>query len=510
MPNKRRYLVSPAGAEPAAAEKKFDLAGRVPSGAVVRSLASGHSVIELGDDEVADFVRNNPELGIEDDQELERLMPMPGLGFRVEDSTARSIGFQVFAEDGKTPLRDVTIFARGLQATYKGKTGSDGSAQVRVFESELDHAIVSPVANYWSRLVPGDAVGDKTAVSLSPLKPEAQTAQAELVGIRPGSMAASGSGVKVAVIDGGIAKHASLDVKGGFNCLDGQDSSKFRSDDDGHGTHCAGIIAGRRSDQGINGIVPDAELYSLKVFPGGRVSDLLEAIQWAIDNGIDVVNLSLALERPSAALTEVIAKAIQHGVVCVAAAGNDGGAVRYPAAIEGVIAVTAIGYLKSFPEDSAHALRVSEFLNPSNGLFFANFSAVGEEVAFCAPGVAVVSTVPHGLAAWDGTSMAAPFVAGMAALAISAYPALKTGDVRQVLAVREMLAASAEDLDLPGELQGWGVPNATRLVASASLQQAAAKRLAAQREEQSGQLREVAKELEGTRKEIEELLANTD
>jgi subtilisin family serine protease len=508
MPNTRRYLVSSVGA-PSVEGKKADVGALVPERAVVRSLTSGHCVVELSEAEVVELLGKQPSLLVEEDQDLERLMPMPGLGFCIDEGTARRLEFQVLAEELQTPIGDVTIFANGLQATYKARTGADGIASVRAFETSLERVVVSPRANYWSKVVPPPASGEKTTVTLSPLKAAGPQAwHLELLGVKPGEMTASGSGVKVAVIDGGIAEHADLVVKGGLNCLDGHDSSKFRVDEDGHGTHCAGIIAGRSKGEGITGVAPDAELYSLRVFPGGKLSDLIEAIQWAIDNSMDVVNLSLAITQPSVALEEMIVSALHRGIVCVSASGNDGGPVRYPAAIGGVIAVTAIGNLNSFPEDSAHALRLSELTNSKTGLFFANFSNLGPEVGFCAPGVAVVSSVPHGIAAWDGTSMAAPLIAGLAALSLSAYPQLKTRDLRQAVAVREMLAASSQDLELPAELQGRGLPSAAGLLACAALRQAAAKRLGAEREEQSRQLAQVGGELAGTRKRIEELLAS--
>jgi subtilisin family serine protease len=322
-------------------------------------------------------------------------------------------------------------------------------------------------------------------------------------------MVASGSGVKIAVIDSGVAEHPDLVVKGGFNCLDEENPAHFRRDDNGHGTHCAGIIAGRSTSAGVTGVAPDADLYSIKVFPGGKLSDLLEGIQWAIDNGMDVISMSLAMAQPSAALAEVVGAAIQRGIICVAAAGNDGSAVRYPAMIEGVIAVSAIGHLTTFPADSGHALRVSTLANPETGLFFSNFSSVGPEIGFCSPGVAVISTVPQGYAAWDGTSVACPFVAGAAALALSAYPQLRTGDLTQVLSMREILAVSARDLRLPAELQGAGLVNAAPLQAAAAKQKGATERLKFMRGKHQETLAELDADLAKTCQQIEDILAST-
>ena len=509
MANTTRYVVSTRVAPPGI-DGETDLAALVPDNAVVRSLKSGAYVLELTEAGLLDLLRRRPGLLVEEDQPLEQLMPMPGLGFRLDD-TAPALEFRVLSDNGKTPVSDVSIFAQGIRATYTAKTGADGKASLRVFESALQQIIVSPRANYWSKVLPPPLPGEKTTVTLTPIEAAgAQSWHLELLGVDPGELAASGAGVKVAVIDGGIANHPDLVVAGGANFLGGKDASRFRVDEDGHGTHSAAIIAGRGTGAGIAGVARDAELYSLKVFPGGRLSDLIEAIQWAIDQQIDVINLSLAIAQPSALLAEAVASALEHGIVCVAAAGNDGGAVRQPAAIEGVIAVSAIGHLGAFPEDSAHALRVSAFANAETRLFFANFSNVGPEVAFCAPGVAVVSAVPEGVAAWDGTSISSASVAGLAALALSAYPQLKTGDLRQAIGVREMLAAASQDLGLPAELQGYGTPDAARLLACAALQQGTTRRLDEQREEHRRQLAQIGSELAETRKQIEELLAVSD
>jgi subtilisin family serine protease len=255
-------------------------------------------------------------------------------------------------------------------------------------------------------------------------------------------------------------------------------------------------------------MAPGAELFSVKVFPGGKLSDLIQGIQWAIDNEMHVINLSLTIAEPSLCLSGIVAGALQRGIVIVAAAGNDGGPIRYPAAIDGVLAVTALGNTLTFPKDSAHALRASELANSETGFFYANFSSLGPQVAFCAPGVAVISTVPNGYAAWDGTSMACPFITGLAALALSAYPEIRTGDLQQVWSVRHLLEAASQNLQLPPDLQGAGLPNATALLGAAALQQAAVQRMNASREEHLKALASLDGEFSETRKQIEELLSS--
>ncbi|HJU05661.1 MAG TPA: S8 family serine peptidase [Nitrospiraceae bacterium] len=514
MASKKRYVVThraPTAKGKAGAEKtESDVAPLMPKDRIVRRLKSGHAVMELTPAEAAELTRNDSVIGLEEDQDLQILMPMPALGFRIEEGIARSLDFQVLAGDTQKPVEDVTIFAVGNRATYRAETGRDGKASVKVFENELRHIILSPRANYWSKVTAAPAFGEMTAVGLDVLQPPGPKAwPLELLGVSPGRMVATGSGVKVAVIDGGVAKHPDLVVKGGVNCLDEENPTDFQRDDDGHGTHCAGIIAGRSMSAGATGVAPDVDLYSVKVFPRGKLSDLLEGIQWAVDNRMDVISMSLAMTQSSAALAEVVGAAIQRGIICVAAAGNDGGAVRYPAMIEGVIAVSAIGHLTTFPADSGHALRVSSLANPETGLFFGNFSSVGPEIGFCSPGVAVISTVPQGYAAWDGTSVACPFVAGAAALALSAYPQLRTGDLNQMLSVREILSVSARDLRLPVELQGAGLVNAAPLQSAAAKQKDAAQRLKSMRGKHQETLAELGADLAKACRQIEDMLTST-
>lgn len=219
----------------------------------------------------------------------------------------------------------------------------------------------------------------------------------------------TGLGVNVAVIDTGIdADHPDLadNIAGGVNYVSKPwwkpaDPSKW-DDDDGHGTHVAGIIAALDNGIGVVGVAPEASLYALKVLDktgSGYVSDIVAALEWAILNDMDICNMSLGTDTDVESLEEACDAAFTLGVLLVAAAGNDGGAVDYPAAYSSVIAVAAV--------DSSDA-------RPS-------WSSYGPEVALAAPGVDVYSTWKgSGYKTISGTSMAAPHVAGTLALNLSA------------------------------------------------------------------------------------------
>ncbi|MCK5109653.1 MAG: S8 family serine peptidase, partial [Methanosarcinales archaeon] len=212
-----------------------------------------------------------------------------------------------------------------------------------------------------------------------------------------------GNGVKVAIIDTGIDKdHPDLqaNVKGGINFVSNppwRPANPTKWDDDkGHGTHCAGIVAAVDNDGGVIGVAPEAYLYGVKVLDrtgSGYVSDTVAGIEWSVDNGMQVISMSLGLGSHIVSLNNTCNTAHDAGIVVVAAAGNSGPndtTVSYPAKYDSVIAVSAT--------------------NDTDVV--ASFSSRGSEVELAAPGVRIYSTVPGGYGTKSGTSMACPHVAG--------------------------------------------------------------------------------------------------
>lgn len=281
-----------------------------------------------------------------------------------------------------------------------------------------------------------------------------------------------GQGVKIAVVDSGCANsHQDLTQVTHGRDIVNKDSggNTWNIDTIAHGSHCTGVIAGLDSSTGIRGFAPDAEIHACKLFPGGQVSQLIEALEYCIEHQIDVVNLSLGGAEPSEALEQQIIRARRAGVACIVAAGNSGGPVQYPGSSPNVLTVAAIGRVNEFPSDSYHMQTLTPQVDV-NGFFAARFSCYGPEIAVCAPGVAITSSVPdNNFAAWDGTSMAAPHVTGLAALVLAHHPDFRgSGQMRSAERVErlfQIIKRSCQPLMLGDPRRtGFGLPDVVRAV----------------------------------------------
>jgi subtilisin family serine protease len=254
----------------------------------------------------------------------------------------------------------------------------------------------------------------------------------------------TGDPVKVGVIDTGIdLNHPDLkaNIKGGYNAIN---PLKSYNDDNGHGTHVAGIIAALNNNIGVVGVGPKIDLYAIKVLNAsgsGYLSDVIEGLDWAVANGMQVVNMSLGTSQDVQSFHDAILNAYNAGVVIVAAAGNSGGAVSYPAAYPEVIAVSAT--------------------DQNNQI--ASWSSRGPAVDLAAPGVSIYSTYKgKSYSTLSGTSMAAPHVTGAAALIIDTKKCdLNLDNVCTPSEVQQRLEQTAIDLGTPGKdnLYGSGLVN---------------------------------------------------
>jgi subtilisin len=232
-------------------------------------------------------------------------------------------------------------------------------------------------------------------------------------------------------------------------------------DFDGHGTHIAGLIAGQAADNYLGGLCQQVEVYSYRIFgvePVAKDTDLATAIDQATRDGCEVVNISLGA-GDTGGLQERIEKAINAGVVIVAASGNTGLSVECPAAYDDVLAVTALGQYGTFPEQTEHQYASHKPFAEQGDLFAPNFNNTGVGVDHIAPGVAITSLgLREGLVARTGTSMAAPFVTGAVVRLLQHDAGLRGLNGRaRVQAVKAALAAQSRSLDFIPELQGAGL-----------------------------------------------------
>ncbi len=198
-----------------------------------------------------------------------------------------------------------------------------------------------------------------------------------------------------------------------------------------HGTHVAGIIAGARNGTGIDGIAPGARIMAVRAVPDGdeRDKDVAAAIRYAADNGAQIINMSFGkgLSPHKAAVDDAVRYALTKGVLFVHAAGNDG---------------EDLATSPSFPNpryasggEAGAWIEVGASSWKGGAQLAAPFSNYGkDQVDVFAPGEDILSSVPGGaFSRQSGTSMAAPVVAGLAALLMGHFPTLTATDVKRII-----------------------------------------------------------------------------
>jgi subtilisin family serine protease len=233
--------------------------------------------------------------------------------------------------------------------------------------------------------------------------------------------------IKVAIVDSGIdLNHPDLrkNLVKGKNIIE---PKKQPMDDNGHGTHVAGIIgAVANNGIGVSGVAPNCSIMPVKVLTNGKGSDIdiAEGIVWATDNGADVINISIGIYTNSKPIEKAVKYALSKNVVLVSSAGNDSknSKIHLPSMIKGVIEVSATDRKDKF----------------------ASFSNFGQQISVAAPGDKILSTLPtyntevtsqvgrkYGLL--SGTSMASPIVAGIAALLKSKDKSLSPSEIKKII-----------------------------------------------------------------------------
>ena len=251
----------------------------------------------------------------------------------------------------------------------------------------------------------------------------------------------TGNGADIAIIDTGIDDdHPDLQANVGsgkayVDCR-GSNCNYPWSDDNDHGTHCAGIADAVNNSQGVVGVSTEATLHAVKVLDSrgsGTFSDVAAGIEYTADQGWDVGSMSLGASSGSQTVKDACQYAVDNGVLLVAAAGNSGpcsDCVGYPAAYSTVMAISS-----TTKNDN-----------------LSGFSSTGPEVELAAPGSSIYSTVIGGYDTFSGTSMAAPHVSGAGGQLMA--------DGRSNTEARSQLKSTAEDIGLASNESGAGLVDA--------------------------------------------------
>jgi hypothetical protein len=393
--------------------------------------------------------------------------------------TASELALRITGERDQPLARaGVVVFGQGLPA--QAVSDESGMARLNLIgggPEQVRAIYVKPRANHWERLIvaPELSASGATTIKLRPFSETSGSATSGNERLVPWSQrlmhldqrgSLDGAGVRIGTIDSGCdnSEQPLRHVVRGRDFTGAKRSDTGWTEDAlGYGTHSAGILVAAEGPHGMSGVAPKAELHALKVFPGGRLSDLLAALDECVERELDIVCLNVAYGEPSELLARKLLELTRKGIACIAAAALQ----PFPSVLPTVLAVGAVGKLREFPTDTCHAEAVQPELIGYDGLFPAAFTGIGPHVAMAAPGLAVISTVAGGYAALDGTGVAATHVTGLAALVLAHHPllqgALKARSEQRVSALFGLLRASAV-MTVPDPLRtGAGVPHLQRV-----------------------------------------------
>jgi len=481
-PRTSHYMIAPAG--PGLTQQTLiDQLNRVAGVEIVRTCAARTvcppiAVVLMSDENAAALRRSaGGTLVIEPDHGLRAaasvgVLPQPRTAAMMN---ALGPGFATticVLNDSGQPVERAEVLLAGEQWAAQGLTDRSGAVELALYgelPETVTELVVRPRAGYWGqwRERPELQANAAYTVTVEPLSPEEPDWGAGAMRFDLLPAQCCGAGVKIALIDTGVAtSHPQLaKIDHGIDIRSG-DTSSWSQGAVGHGTSCAGIIsAAPDAGRGIHGYAPEAEVHVCRLPLDARCSDLVAALDHCLQAGIDLICLGFGCERGSAIVDQRIAVAKQQGVSIIAAAGNSAGPVQFPASSPLVLAVGAIGQAESVPDDSPQAAQAIA-AGVASGPFVPPFSCRGPELDLCAPGVAVVACQsPDGYAACDGTSLATAHVAALAALILAHHSDFRGDfagrDFRRVERLFQILKDTAQPLGHPW-LTGAGLPDAAR------------------------------------------------
>lgn len=379
--------------------------------------ALGISSVELSSNEATQIASSNDVMAVEEDLEM----------FALGKTQSDDEQFNELFLSGNPIIQH-----QDMSSSTEFQQGYN-QALTDVFANLLKSRNLSMGANVESLLAPKPAgAASKQAVPWNIAMVNAPAAWARGI---------DGKGIKVAILDTGIASHPDLVVSGGACFIPGKTSY---NDLQGHGTHCAGIVAARNNTVGTIGVAPQASLYAVKVLDdsgAGMTSWIIAGMEWCIKNKMKVASMSLGgSSAPMTAYANAIKRCQDNGVTVVMASGNSYG-TNFPWVCSPANSVMT-GELTASPI-AVGAVDSSKLVAP--------FSSRGGQtspwnyVNCVAPGVAINSTyLKKSYKVMSGTSMACPHVAGLAALIIQKYPGISPINVKKRIATTSTDLGSRE------------------------------------------------------------------
>ncbi|MGH9838233.1 MAG: S8 family serine peptidase, partial [Blastocatellia bacterium] len=322
----------------------------------------GAKLIEMAPDAMADLRAEQPGMRIVPVVfYYPALAPPPAVESPVKAAQTRQgvrLKLKIVSRADGAPVAGADVvafinFAERIGA--QGTTDSRGEVNLSLGGSskKLQRLYVFPRLGFWGLLKKNITVTTEQEFRLRPIDLAFTDSKRHFYDDAP---ADAGAGLKVGVIDTGIATdHPDLAVEGGVNTVAGENPNQFGDNGHGHGTHVAGIIAARgAAPTGVRGIAPAVTLRSYRVFgqnkPGASNFAIAKAIDRAVADGCDLINMSVGGGDPDPATQDAIADARAQGAVIFAAAGNDGRSpVSFPAADSLALAVSAMGRKGTYP-----------------------------------------------------------------------------------------------------------------------------------------------------------------
>jgi subtilisin len=431
---------------------------------------NGAKLVEMSPDFVSDLRAKSPGLRIVPVvYYFPARAPRPALAAAaIAAGTAVKASLTVVSKKDGRPVPGAYVVAFtdfGARSGASGKTDRKGIASLSLPAGtrKIERLYVYCQKGFWNVLKRNLNLSVPLTVSMLPIDLSYVDCLRRFYGNAPLS---AGDGVRVGVIDTGVAVHPDLVLHGGENTVVGEDPREYGDNGEGHGIHVAGIIAARGTlPSGIRGLAPGVSLRSYRVFgkraEGASNFAIAKAIDRAISDGCDLINMSLGGGPADEATHSAIAQARSMGTLIFAANGNDGRLpVSFPAADSLALAVSALGRKGTFPDGTTEYADIAPPYGKDRDNFVAAFSNIGPETDLIGPGVGILSTFPGGYAVLDGTSMACPAAVGAAAKLLAKHSKIlgMARDQARSDAMAALVLRSAKSLGFGAVFEGQGLP----------------------------------------------------